>query len=50
MKGTAIEVAIINPTTNGNLPPTKLTTNGAPNPVDIPDNNNTGSAIGEKNT
>jgi hypothetical protein len=47
-KGTAIEVDIINPTTIGNLPPTKLTTKGAPNPVDIPVNNSTGNAIAEK--
>jgi hypothetical protein len=50
MKGTAIEVEIINPTTIGNLPPTKLTTKGAPNPVDIPDNNSAGNAIVEKMT
>ena len=39
--GTDNEVAIINPTTIGNLPPTKFTTNGDPSPVDMPDNKNT---------
>jgi hypothetical protein len=41
IKGTDNEVVIINPTTSGNLPPTKFTTNGDPSPVDIPDNKNT---------
>jgi hypothetical protein len=50
MKGTTIEVEIINPTTIDSLPPTKLTTKGAPNPVDIPDNNSTGNAIFENMT
>ena len=45
-KGTAIEVDIISPTTMGSLPPTKLTTKGAPRPVDIPVNNRIGRAIG----
>src|SRR6187431_3338342 len=39
--GTESEVAIINPTTIGSLPPTKFTTKGDPSPVDIPDNKNT---------
>ncbi len=39
--GTVNEVAIINPTTIGNLPPTKFTTKGDPSPVDMPDNKNT---------
>jgi hypothetical protein len=39
--GTDSEVAIINPTTIGNLPPTKFTTKGDPSPVDMPDNKNT---------
>jgi hypothetical protein len=39
-KGTDNEVVITNPTTNGNLPPTKFTTNGDPSPVEIPDNKN----------
>ena len=43
MKGTDNEVVIINPTTIGNLPPTKFTTNGDPSPVEIPDNKNTDS-------
>ncbi len=43
-KGTAIEVNIISPTTIGSLPPTKLTTNGAPRPVDMPVNNRIGKA------
>jgi hypothetical protein len=41
IKGTDNEVVIINPTTSGNLPPTKFTTNGDPSPVDMPDNKNT---------
>ena len=39
--GTVNEVAIINPTTIGNLPPTKFTRKGDPSPVDMPDNKNT---------
>ena len=39
--GTDTEVAIINPTTIGNLPPTKFTTKGDPSPVDMPDSKNT---------
>jgi hypothetical protein len=50
MKGTAIDVEIIIPTIIGSLPPTKLTTKGAPNPVDIPDNNSTGNAMAGKMT
>jgi hypothetical protein len=41
INGTDIEVVIINPTTIGNLPPTKFTTKGDPSPVDMPDNKNT---------
>ena len=40
IKGTANEVVIINPTTIGNLPPTKFTTNGEPSPVEMADNRN----------
>jgi len=43
--GTAMEVDIISPTTIGSLPPTKLTTNGDPRPVDIPVNKTTGRAM-----
>jgi len=39
--GTDSEVAIIRPTTIGNLPPTKFTTKGDPSPVDMPDSKNT---------
>src|SRR6185436_2226505 len=45
-KGTASEVVIIMPTTSGSLPPTRLTTNGAPSPVEMPDRRSTGSANG----
>ena len=41
INGTANEVVIINPTTIGNLPPTKFTTNGEPSPVEMADNKNT---------
>ena len=41
INGTDNEVVIINPTTIGNLPPTKFTTKGDPSPVDMPDNKNT---------
>ena len=41
INGTDNEVAIINPTTIGNLPPIKFTTNGDPSPVEMPDNKNT---------
>lgn len=43
INGTANEVVIINPTTIGNLPPTKFTTNGEPSPVEMADNKNTDS-------
>src|SRR5215467_608361 len=39
--GTANEVTIINPTINVKLLPIKFATNGAPSPVEIPDNNRT---------
>lgn len=42
--GTTKEVTIINPTISVNLLPTKFATNGAPSPVEIPDNNRTGNA------
>ena len=41
---TKIEVVVIIPIISDNFPPTKLITKGAPNPVDIPDNNVTGKA------
>ena len=41
INGTANEVIIINPTTIGNLPPTKFTTNGDPSPVEMADSKNT---------
>lgn len=44
--GTAKEVTIINPTISVNLVPTKFATNGAPSPVEIPDNNRIGNASG----
>ena len=44
--GTAREVTIINPTISVNLLPTKFATNGAPSPVEIPDSNRIGNAIG----
>jgi hypothetical protein len=43
INGTANEVVIINPTTIGNLPPTKFTTNGEPSPVEMADSKNTDS-------
>lgn len=45
MKGTKRELEIIKPTTIGSFPPTKFTTKGEPNPVDIPASKNTDSFI-----
>jgi len=42
--GTAKEVTITNPTINAKLLPIKFATNGAPSPVEVPDNNRTDNA------